>query len=266
VVVFGWHPAKADYKYGAFWSPKRGDEKYSWRFQLRFEEFERVVVENPIFWFRWGEDHRDKINSPCVYATFTYGRELGLENCWIAVGEDFNREVSYLRRRYGKVKVARFFESHEDGFPHIHAIFLFEEHSFWGFRYVNKKNNLAYGLDDFGGFKKGWSGGFVNAQLCNSVKGGFRYLKKYVGKASDGRDTSSSGLKTLALGWYFHKRSFSLSEGFRESYSNLINYLNSNSNRFHLYFRRLDDTKILDEVAEWHLYGVVRADVGWSSS
>jgi hypothetical protein len=166
VVVFGWHPAKADYKYGAFWSPKRGDEKYSWRFQLRFEEFERVVVENPIFWFRWGEDHRDKINSPCVYATFTYGRELGLENCWIAVGEDFNREVSYLRRRYGKVKVARFFESHEDGFPHIHAIFLFEEHSFGVSAMLTRKTILLMVWMILGVSRRG---GLVASSMLNCV-------------------------------------------------------------------------------------------------
>jgi hypothetical protein len=128
------------------------------------------------------------------------------------------------------------------------------------------RKGVSFRLDRVDDLKACWTSGFMDGQLCNNMKGAFKYVKKYVVKSSDGRDKLSNGLKTLALGWYFHKRSFSLSGAFREAYSDLIIDLNSNSNKFHPYFRRLDGTKVLDEVVEWHLYGVVRSEVGWGSS
>jgi hypothetical protein len=36
--------------------------------------------------------------------------------------------------------------------------------------------------------------------------------------------------------------------------------------QFHPYYRRFDGIKIVDEVVEWHLFDVVRSDVGWGLS
>jgi hypothetical protein len=65
------------------------------------------------------------------------------------------------------------------------------------------------------------------------MKGAFNYVKKYVVKACDNSLGDLKGKKTLALSWFFQKRSFSLSGDLAKTYSDLIEEQYANSNRFH---------------------------------
>ena len=47
-------------------------------------------------------------------------------------------------------------------------------------------------------------------------------LKKYLLKSIDAKNKDSKALKTLALGWLFNKRAFSVSEKFKQLLTDLI--------------------------------------------
>jgi hypothetical protein len=177
------------------------------------------------------------------------------------------RWITRLRRRFGKIDVLRCFESHEDGYCHVHAVLLFREAKFRGFRWDKFKDGkriITYRVDQVEPFKAGWRGGFADIQLCSSVKGAFSYISKYLTKSVSNDEEGGKGVKTLALSWYFRKRSFSVSGGFAEVYGDLI-IDRDNSNLFVPYVLTFDGKKIECEVSKWHLYGFVKGDhVKWA--
>jgi len=54
-----------------------------------------------------------------------------------------------------------------------------------------------------------------------SLGWGFYYLKKYLLKSIDKESNDSKTLKTLALGWLFNKRAFSVSGKFHQMLTDL---------------------------------------------
>jgi len=267
VLIVGWNPFKGDYDYAVFQSAKRGDEKYSCKVMRRFGELKQRLEDKTFFSF--GERDRKKIESSVVYATLTYKREIELEDTWRYVSSDFNKWITRLRRRFGKIDVLRCFESQEDGYCHVHAVLLLREAKFRGFRrdkFKDGKRIITYRVDQVEPFKAGWRGGFVDVQLCNSVKGAFYYISKYLAKSVSKDEEGGKAVKTLALSWYFRKRSFSVSGGFAEVYSDLI-IDRDNSNLFVPYVLTFDGKKIECEVSKWHLYGFVKGDhVKWAKN
>jgi hypothetical protein len=69
-----------------------------------------------------------------------------LDVLWEEVGQDFNRWISAMRRRYGKISILRSWESHEDGYPHIHCVLLFDECEFKTFFYNGSGGSLRSGI------------------------------------------------------------------------------------------------------------------------
>lgn len=112
VLIVGWNPFKGNYDYAVFQSAKRGDEKYSCKVMRRFGELKQRLEDKTFFNF--GERDRKKIESSVVYATLTYKREIELEDTWRYVSSDFNKWITRLRRKFGKIDVLRCFESQED--------------------------------------------------------------------------------------------------------------------------------------------------------
>jgi hypothetical protein len=118
--------------------------------------------------------------------------------------------MAYVRRNFGKVSLCRVFESFENGHPHIHCIFLFEEHSFSVFR--DAKGQFRIREKD--AIAEGWHSN-VDVKAMSSLTGGLSYLKKYLLKGIDVLKADLKGLKTLALCWLYRKRAFSVSGNFR---------------------------------------------------
>jgi hypothetical protein len=218
--------------------------------------------------FRFGERDRKKIASPCVLATLTYSHSsCNTEDSWLGAGKDFNRWITRLRKRFGKIDVVRVFESHESGYCHIHALLYFRERSWRGFRWDGWKNGkrvIKYRADEVELLKAGWRGGFADVLLMNSTKAGFNYLAKYLSKSVDYKAEDGKAVKTLALAWFFRKRSFSISGHLAQQYSDLIKQLNSNSNLTCDIELPFDGSVVFCGVAEWNLYGFVKGFVdGW---
>ena len=113
-------------------------------------------------------------------------------------------------------------------------------------------------------FKKGWRGGFADILLMNTSNAGFYYLTKYLSKSVEYKKEDSKSVKTLALCWFFRKRSFSVSGHLSELYSDLIKQLNSISNLTCDFTVGFDNSIVFHGVVEWSLYGFVKGFVdGW---
>lgn len=106
VAVSGYNEYTKEYDYAAFRSPKRGDRKYSRRTLGRFQNLESLIAD--VKFFSFGERDRNKISSPCVFVTLTYDTSVcSIEDSWLNVGLDFNRWITRLRRRFGKIEAVR---------------------------------------------------------------------------------------------------------------------------------------------------------------
>ena len=91
----------------------------------------------------------------------------------------------------------------------------------------------------------------------SSLGRGFAYLKKYLLKSIDAKNKDSKALKTLALGWIFNKRAFSVSGKFKQLLTDLKK-TKHNSN--HKTQQTTLERDIIHEYI-YYLLGFVPADV-----
>ena len=74
-----------------------------------------------------------------LWVTLTYdSKRCSFKEAWPNVGVEFNRFMSFIRKKFGKVSCCRVFESFDNGYHHIHCILLFESTWFTVFRYKDK--------------------------------------------------------------------------------------------------------------------------------
>lgn len=262
-VIYGYNAYSQKYEYKAIRGVKRGDDRYAYATMRRFSLVERVLtsVMGSEEFFSRGEHDRDKILSPLVFASLTYRRDISIEDSWQKIGIDLNRYLSGLRRKYGKISIVRVFESQEEGYAHLHLLMYFHYVQWQGFRHWDlKRGRFVFRVDRVSEFKRGWRGGFSDVSLMRSAADGYSYTKKYVTKAVEFDKADSKVTKTLALSWYFHKRSFSISGDLSASYSDLNVTTNGNSNaepKFLAHFKQLDGGVLVVEVEKWGLYGIM---------
>jgi len=101
------------------------------------------------------KDRSKRQKTKVLFVTLTYRRDGRIDSAWEDVGKDYNRWISGLRRRYGKIHVLRNWEAQSDGYPHIHCVLYFEEREFETFFYneiwrLNAKVDLlGIGIGDF---------------------------------------------------------------------------------------------------------------------
>jgi len=103
---------------------------------------------------------------------------------------------------------------------------------------------------------EGWHS-HTDAKAMSSLGRGFAYLKKYLLKSIDKENKDSKTLKTLALGWLFNKRAFSVSGKFRQMLTDLIK-TKHNSNH------KTQQTTLEGNIVQEYCYfilGFVSADV-----
>jgi len=229
---------------------KRGNDVYRYRVYRRFKGLaslaEKTVFFNP-------RDRNQNKKTRALFVTLTYDTKLCTFNdAWQNIGVEFNRFMSQVRKKFGKVSCCRVFEAYANGHPHIHCILLFEEKEFnvfrdkkWQFR-IKEKEVIA----------SGWHS-HTNVKAMSSLGRGFAYLKKYLLKSIDSENKDLKALKTLALGWLFNKRAFSVSGKFRQALTDLIK-TKHNSN--HKTQQTTLDGEIVQEFT-YYCLGFVPADV-----
>lgn len=173
---------------------KRGNELYARETITRFKRVGEAVRKLHV---RTGRK-----TTSALLVTLTY-RNNNVEN-WEQVGRDFNLFMSRLRKRYDGVKCVRIWEAHKSGFPHIHAVLLFERQRFECFTFRNKlriKNKSDFALH--------WTHGFTDVLGVYNLEGAIGYLLKYLKKTLNRQHPHAD--ITLARLWYHRKRAFSIS-------------------------------------------------------
>lgn len=225
---------------------KRGNDVYQRRIKLRLGWLDEKVKDKKFFEIK--SFQVDKVvKTSLLWVTLTWDPNQGdLVFAWENLGKHFNRFISALRRKYGRISYLRVWESYESGFPHVHAVMLFEEAEFTVFpHWDSKEGKLSFRIQEKKEISDLWHS-FVDIQAISSLSNVFTYLKKHQEKVILGLSGSIQerkgsdppqgfdlenvkGLRTLFLSWLFRKRSFSVSGDFREKLHDLISHLH-NSN------------------------------------
>lgn len=194
--------------YKAVKASKRGNDVYSWKLGKRL----RHLYELPQIEFFNYKDRNKVKKTRAIFVTLTYARNERLDILWEEVGKDFNRWISAMRRRYGKISIIRCWEAQQDGYPHIHCVLLFHETEFETFYY-----NAKWRLSEKRGIESLWSFGFSDMFALYSLGAGVGYVLKYVTKVNNalqGEKIDRKLVLSLALMWIFKKRAFSVSKDF----------------------------------------------------
>jgi hypothetical protein len=187
------------------------------RLRRRVDELLSVVGDDQVYFDIHGSDR--VVKSPLLFVTLTFRHDdfMGIGE---SIGRRLNEFMSKVRKRYKDVFiVARVFQVHGDGYLHVHLLLArlgWPYTWFTGFRHVSKRDGrVSYRLPSrvCSWFKRCWSYGFSDFQLCSSLKGALLYLSRYMFR-SDGNESRIPGVdvKTLtyAVSWIFRLRTFSM--------------------------------------------------------
>lgn len=199
------HTQKKDYK--AVKASKRGNDVYVWNLRKRLKH----LYDLPDICFFNYKDRSNDQKTRAVFVTLTYRRDFSLDLAWELVGKDYNRWITGLRRKFGKIDVLRCWESQVDGYPHIHCVLLFHEVEFDTFFYNGKWRIRPKGL-----LTDNWHWGFCDVFALFSLGAGVGYVIKYVTKVNSALLKERRDHKlvlSLALMWIYRKRAFSVSRG-----------------------------------------------------
>lgn len=190
---------------------KRGNQVYVERVQRRIEQKTGHIPDFEIYDTRERATHSTDV----LFITLTYGERerLSLSERWESVGNDFRIFMDNMRKHYGDIEFIRSWESHQDGYPHIHLVARFRKKSFVAVSMWSKgKRQQRIVGEDFQKIKAYWTHGHSDILAVASYSEVGAYIVKYVTKAaSDGKH-----ILTLAMLWYFRKQSYSISKRFFE--------------------------------------------------
>lgn len=236
--------------YSGTWARKRGNSVYRMWAKNRFEQF---IVDLPDYEFFNTRDHDLRnAKSPLLMITLTYDtKRCNFSEAWENIGNEYNRYLSYLKRRFGRIRVLRTWESYDSGYPHVHSVVMFLDREF-SVAYCQKtEGRKAYRIvsSDKQIIQKGWHS-FVDVQACYNLSGALCYIGKYISKDLFSKKPAS--IITLAMTWKFNKRVFSFSKGFFAR----LDYNVHNSN-FSVQKNLNGDT--ITEIS-FHLLGIVTFD------
>lgn len=234
---------------------KRGNGVYWWRVGKRLARLRKI--KNVSFF----DPHGSVKKSGVLHVTLTFDTKLcSIQEAWEGIGRDFNRWISAMRRKYGRISYFRDWEAFANGYPHVHLLMIFHDYKFRVFRSQSK-----YRVAEKSEFEMSWHS-FVDVEAVRNLKRGMGYVMKYLTKTfhenpeQRGLEKSLRNL-TLAMTWIFRKQSFGVSGDFVD----LIHAMH-NSNRSRLVQRDLWGGRVF-ECVDWVCLGVFSGlDLGLSGS
>jgi len=149
-----------------------------------------------------------------------------IESAWVKLGSEFNRFLSVLKRRYGDVSVLRSWESHDSGYPHIHAIVCFEKKRWLVVGKIPDKNGCEkwrIPKEDKDQIEQKWKLGFLDVQaivpdsINDDIEDSVWYIvkSKKEGDYKRAETWSRKRLLTLAIMWYLGRQGWSCSRKLR---------------------------------------------------
>jgi hypothetical protein len=123
-------------------SAKRGNDVYSYRVLSRFSIFQDALSDLNVTYF-----DRGRMRTQVLLITLTYDTKLRSQHqAWKAISKEYNLFMSKMRRVFGSIFTARTFESFENGYPHVHAVLLFNDFSFAVRGYIDKRVTMSCSL------------------------------------------------------------------------------------------------------------------------
>jgi len=186
---------------------KRGNDVYWWRVRRRLK-FLHNMKDHTLFDIR-GNEKCSKV----LFVTLTYNiKRSTIQEAWETVGEDFNKWIRNLRKKFGRISYLRCWESSRKGYPHIHVFMAFHDHQFKIAFSQLKNKRRVYRIAEKEAFEKAYHS-FIDVQAIRKLREGIKYLAKYLSKT---KYAVQSQVLTLALCWLFKKRSFAVSGDFHE--------------------------------------------------
>jgi hypothetical protein len=193
---------------------KRGNDVYWWRVGKRLK-FLHKLKDHTLF-----DVHGKGKCSNVLFVTLTYDtRRSSIHEAWETIGEDFNKWIRNLRKKFGRISYLRCWEASKKGYPHIHVLMVFHDHQFRiAFSQLQRKRRV-YRIEAKEAFEKAYHS-FVDVQAVRKVREGIKYLIKYLSKT---QYAVQSQTLTLALCWLFKKRSFAVSGDLKEAIYSILN-------------------------------------------
>ena len=235
--------SKQDTKYVGFKCSKRGNDVYNRRIKKKLDIINSV---DDIEFFKY-TDKNPKTRG--VFITLTFNPKLcSVKDAWSDVGSSWNRYLSGLKRKFGKFQVVRSWESYKNGYPHIHALVMFENQEFNVFLDDGKVPKFRIkNKSDF----ENWHS-FVDVQAVRTYQGALKYITKEIFKVHLFNDTEDKKYNlTLALMWLFSKRGFSISKRFVD----LIRVLHNSNKKRESKQINLEGIEIMDGW-KWEFIGI----------
>ncbi len=148
-----------------------------------------------------------------LYTTWTVRGDVSPSDSWDVVPAAWNRQLSLLRSRFGRILVLRSWESTEAGRAHVHSLLTFLDYCFSDLFEWNGKVRVRAADRDL--VRDGWGLGFVDVQAVvglDSLAHRIHDVLWYVaGSVVGGKEDLNR-----AVLWYLGKRAFSVSRGLRE--------------------------------------------------
>lgn len=211
---------------------KRGNDRYREITRERFKAFDDIPFERL---FEDADIEKGLARTSAVFVTLTWPTKFSsIESAWLTVGEYLNRWRSRLEQKYGRISVARVWQTFANGYPHVHGVLLFREASFKvAFKQeetvLHGETKTVYRIAEKEEFEQSWPG-FVDVAAVTSTRGALSYCRRYMtrdvtrGESFTAPMYQGGSVQTqdLALQWLYKKRSFGLSGDFREALHDLI--------------------------------------------
>ena len=155
---------------------------------------------------------------PGVFLTLTVDHKKvnGLKDAWQNISKRWNTFITRLcielKKPRKELNYIWVLEAQQNGFPHIHALFLGIDYLFW----AGSKNEWINDNPHSKNLKHFWNYGgvFINSTKNNdNIERPVYYLMKYIRKTFEPFNPDDKRLLTQSLLWVFNKRSWNTSRG-----------------------------------------------------
>jgi hypothetical protein len=149
---------------------KRGNDKWKKRVRKKIYSLTKLVEED-------FSKHHDRTN--WLFITYTVDPKIyNKEQAWEIIPKNFNKEITNLRNKFGKIDYVHSVEAQANGYPHIHALVRFNDISFEKFYHYKSRTYRLRDWKEINRIKVCWKMGFVDVQAVYSKKEALSYLGK----------------------------------------------------------------------------------------
>jgi len=271
LLLQGTHSETGEKKYVGVKCSKRGNDVFNRRLDRKLSFLKDLKSEGYEF-FNTNDFTLDKkVFSSALWVTLTFDSKLcSLDEAWRRIEYDWNKWITNLRNRYGQIMPLKFVQGFPGkgparGYPHIHAVLLFKESQFSVFPQLVDKNqvddkagkdvemktfrplksSLRYRIHEKDELvSQGKYHSFVDVQALRTFKSISSYCRKYgqgtYDVVSAEGQVNDEALLNCALGFYYHKQSYSASRALQGELSDLITSLQSSKRGGPKFQARLD--------------------------